>query len=64
MGREESLTAKDRRLIEEAYAFTDYTRWGYVEHLAKKADTEEARRILHSRASSLYHTDEYYADMI
>ncbi len=63
MGKEERLTENDRKLIEEAYNFKDYSRWGYVENLISKADTEEAKRILHSRASSLYHTDEYFAGL-
>lgn len=63
MGKEKRLTENDRKLIEEAYNFKDYSRWGYVENLISKADTEEAKRILHSRASSLYHTDEYFAGL-
>lgn len=57
------MTANDRRLVAEAYAFKDYTRWGVVEAMVDKADTEEAKELLHARASSLYHTDELFAWM-
>lgn len=57
--KEEQLTANDKALLDEAYNFDDYSRWGYVESLVKKADTERAKRLLHTRASWLYHTDEY-----
>ncbi len=62
--KEEQLTANDKALLEEAYAYNDYTRWGYVENLVKKADTERAKRLLHIRASWLYHTDEYSAGLL
>lgn len=60
----EILTDNDKELLAEAYAFTDYSRWGYVESLAKRADTEKAKWELHRRASWLYHTDEYSAGLL
>lgn len=61
---EEILTDNDKALIEEAYAFKDYSRWQRVEAMVKRADTKKAKELLHSRASWLYHTDEYFAGML
>lgn len=58
-----TMTDNDKRLLAEAFAFSDYTNWGKVEAMVDKADSKEAKELLHSRASSLYHTDEFYAWM-
>jgi len=51
------MTEKDKKLIEEAEKLS-YSDWFLVRE--DEADTEEAREILHSIASRLYHTEEYY----
>lgn len=55
-----TMTEKDKRLIEEARNVS-YTEWYLVGDMMKEADTEEAKKILHSIESSKYHTEEYYA---
>lgn len=57
------MTDNDKRLVAEAYAYDDYTNWGRVEAMVDRADTVEAKELLHARASSLYHTDEFFAWM-
>lgn len=56
------MTEKDKRLIAEANAWRDYTRWQHVAAMEREADTEEARHILHRRASSLYRMEEATID--
>lgn len=55
------MTEKDKKLIEEARK-VPYTEWYNIDENA--ADTPEAKEILHSIASSKYHTDEYYAGLL
>ncbi len=54
------MTEKDLELIERAKNIP-YTRWYDIEELENEADTEEARKQLHSIMSTKYHTEEYYA---
>ena len=55
------MTENDKKLIAEANSTHDYFK---IWKLEKQTDTEEARQILHNRASTLYHYDEYYAGIL
>lgn len=57
------MTENDRKLIAEAWKMP-YTDWMDIEPMGARADTDECREWLHHIASSKYHTEEYYADMI
>lgn len=56
------VTEKDQRLIDEAMNWKDYTDWQHVSAMEREADTEEARQILHHRATELYRRDEATID--
>ena len=56
------MTEKDKELIEKADKL-NFIDWSYAEEWSKKADTEEARKILHSIANRLYHTEEYFSNI-
>lgn len=51
------MTENDRTLIARAREL-DYTDWYLAMDMEERADTEEARRVLHSIGVRLYHTEE------
>ena len=50
------MTEKDKELIEEG---NKSGCWYAVHKLEEQAESEEAKEILHSRSSYLYHSEEY-----
>lgn len=57
------MTDKDKELVRQAKAL-GYADFGIAFDLARQAETEEARQILHSIATSLYRTDEYHSGLL
>lgn len=52
------MTDKDKKLVEKARKIS-YTEWGYIDSLIEEADTEEAKRLLHSIQGYKYRIEEY-----
>lgn len=57
------LTEKDKQLIARAQTLS-YLDWDIAFRLAREAESEEARQQLRLIGSTLYHTEEYYADIL
>lgn len=57
------MTQKDSKLIEAANK-VHYIDWCKVSDMEKEAESDEAKRILHNIASSLYHQEEWSAGLL
>lgn len=57
------MTQKDSKLIEAANK-VHYIDWCKVSDMEKEAESDEAKRILHNIASSLYHQEEWSVGLL
>ena len=57
------MTKNDKQLIKNANHLYCVD-WYLAEQMAKKADTEEAKKQLQDIAKRLYHKEEYLADLL
>lgn len=55
------MSEKDRELIKESESIDD---WNDIKYLEIKAESPQAKRILHIRKMDLYHKEEAFADQL
>lgn len=56
-----NMSENDRKLIKQSFESDD---WGIVSNLKEKAESEEAKQILHDRMIHLYRKEEAFADLL
>lgn len=57
------MTENDKKLIQAANTYSCID-WGVVDQMAKKAESEEAQKILREKATRMYHQEEYFAGLL
>lgn len=57
------MTQRDKQLIDKA-SHLHAVDWFMVVDMEKEAESDEAKQILHDRATHLYHVEEYYAGLL
>lgn len=66
MIKKQEMTDKDKKLLELAdhIESTEWLSWYKIDMMADEAESEEAKQLLHDKATRLHHREEWYAETL